>query len=62
MKTGGFSIILVLGLINMVLLSVQIASGLRWVKLPFGVHRKNGILLFITALTHGLLAIIAQYL
>ncbi len=62
MKIGGVSIILVLGLINMVLLSVQLASGLRWIKIPFGLHRKNGILLFVTAMVHGLLAIIAQYL
>ena len=62
MKTGGSSIILVRGLINMVLLTVQMASGLRWLKLPFSVHRKNGILLFVTALIHGVLAIIAQYL
>ena len=60
MKIGGVSIILILGLINFVLLSLQLSSGLRWIKLPFGVHRKTGIALFITALIHGILGIVAQ--
>jgi hypothetical protein len=60
MKIGGVSIILILGLINLLLLSLQLSSGLRWVKLPFGVHRKTGIALFVTALIHGILGIIAQ--
>lgn len=60
MKVGGVSIILILGLINLLLLSLQLSSGLRWIKLPFGVHRKVGITLFITALIHGILGIVAQ--
>lgn len=56
MKTGGVNIILILGLINMLLLGIQVSSGLRWIKLPFGVHRKSGILLCITGIIHGLLA------
>ncbi len=60
MKIGGVSIILVLGLINLLLLSLQLSSGLRWIKLPFGVHRKTGIALFVTALVHGILGVIAQ--
>lgn len=60
MKIGGVSIILILGLINLLLLSLQLSSGLRWIKLPFGVHRKTGIALFVTALIHGVLGIIVQ--
>ncbi len=60
MKIGGVSIILVLGLINLLLLSLQLSSGLRWIKLPFGIHRKTGIALFVTALIHGVLGIISQ--
>lgn len=60
MKIGGVSIILVLGLINLLLLSLQLSSGLRWIKLPFGIHRKTGIALFVTAVIHGILGIISQ--
>lgn len=60
MKISGVSIILILGLINLLLLSLQLSSGLRWIKLPLGVHRKTGIALFVTAVIHGILGIIAQ--
>jgi hypothetical protein len=60
MKVGGVSIILILGLVNMVLLSLQLSSGLRWIKLPPGMHKKTGMALFVTALIHGILGIIAQ--
>jgi hypothetical protein len=60
MKIGGVSIILILGLVNLLLLSLQLSSGLRWIKLPFGIHRKTGIALFVTALIHGILGIVAQ--
>jgi hypothetical protein len=60
MKIGGVSIILLLGLINLALLSLQLGSGLRWIKLPLGVHRKAGITLFVTAVIHGILGIISQ--
>ena len=60
MKIGGVSIILILGLVNLLLLSLQLSSGLRWIKLPSGVHRKTGIALFVTALIHGIIGIIVQ--
>jgi len=60
MKIGGVSIILILGLVNLLLLSLQLSSGLRWIKLPFGIHRKTGIALFVTALIHAILGIVAQ--
>lgn len=60
MKIGGVSIVLILGLVNLLLLSLQLSSGLRWIKLPFGVHRKTGIALFVTALIHGIIGVIAQ--
>ncbi len=60
MVIGGISIILILGLINFVLLLFQLSTGLRWIKVKFGVHRKTGILLFILASVHGLLGILAN--
>ena len=60
MKPGIASVILILGLANLVLLSFQLSTGLRWVKVPFGTHRKIGLALFATALLHGLLGLLAQ--
>ncbi len=56
MKIG--SIILILGMINFLLVLFQISTGLRFIQVPFTIHKKTGILLFITALIHGALAII----
>ena len=60
MKIGGVSIILLLGMINFALLVFQVSTGLRFIKVPFGVHRKTGILLLITATIHGALALLAD--
>jgi len=60
MKIGGVSIILILGLVNFLLLLFQISTGLRWIKMDFAVHRKTGITLFIIAVIHGTLAILAD--
>ena len=58
MTIGGVSIILILGLLNLVLVAFQISSGLRWIKVPFTVHRRSGILLFFSAVIHAFLAIL----
>jgi len=59
-KTGGVSPILVLGIVNLMLVTFQISSGLRWIKVPSGVHRKTGIALFVSAVVHVTLGFIAQ--
>ena len=56
MKIGGISIILLLGMLNMALILFQMSTGLRWIRVPFGVHRSTGMLLFVSALVHGFLA------
>jgi hypothetical protein len=61
MKIGGVSIILILGFINMILILFQLSTGLRWVKVAFGLHRKTGMILFISAALHGILAYLANY-
>ena len=38
MKIGGVSIILLLGMLNMVLILFQMSTGLRWIRVPIGVH------------------------
>ena len=60
MKIGGVPPILFLGIVNLLLLSFQLSTGLRWVKVPFGVHRKTGVALFVSALLHAVLGLIAQ--
>jgi len=60
MKIGGVSIILILGLINMILILFQLSTGLRWIKVPFRMHRRIGMILFISAALHGILAYLAD--
>ncbi|OGR08256.1 MAG: hypothetical protein A2511_14775 [Deltaproteobacteria bacterium RIFOXYD12_FULL_50_9] len=57
MRIGNVSVILLLGLVNFGLLSFQLATGLRWIKVRFGVHKKTGIALVIVATLHGILAL-----
>ena len=58
---GGVSIILALGILNMLLILFQISTGLRWIKVPFQVHRSTGMILFVSAFLHALLAFLANY-
>jgi len=60
MSIGGISIILLIGLLNFILILFQLSTGLRWIKVPFGIHRKTGILLFISSFIHGLLAFLSK--
>jgi hypothetical protein len=60
MTIGGISIILLLGLCNLVLLLFQAASGLRIIKVKYSIHKKTGITLLIVALFHGFLGIVAS--
>ncbi len=60
MVIGGVSVILIFGIINFVLLLFQLSTGLRWIKVKVGVHRKTGIFLFVSAFIHGVLGILAN--
>jgi hypothetical protein len=60
MVIAGVSIILILGLINFFLLLFQLFTGLHWIKVQFGIHRKTGILLLVLATIHGLLGLLAN--
>jgi hypothetical protein len=60
MTIGGVSIILIGGLFNLALLLFQLLSGLHYIKVPFGVHKKTGIALAITAFIHGMLGIVSN--
>ncbi len=60
MTIAGISIILLLGIVNMLLVLFQLLSGLRVIKVPMGVHRKTGIALVIFAAFHGILAVLSN--
>ena len=60
MTIGGVSIILILGLMNLGVLVFQLLTGLRVVKVRIGIHKKSGIFLFVLALIHGALGILAN--
>jgi len=60
MSIGGVSIILLLGLLNMLLIVFQLLSGLRVLRLPMVIHRRTGMALVVTALLHAVLAFMAR--
>ena len=61
MMIGGVSIILFLGILNMLLILFQISTGLRWIKVPFKVHKRTGGALLFSAVIHACLAILGNY-
>jgi hypothetical protein len=60
MEIGGVSIILMLGILNFLLILFQMSTGLRWIKVPIGFHKKTGIALLISATLHAILAFLAS--
>jgi hypothetical protein len=45
----------------MILILFQLSTGLRWIKVPFRMHKKTGMILFISAALHGILAYLTNY-
>jgi hypothetical protein len=60
MTIAGVSIILILGICNLLLVLFQAASGLRIIKVKFGAHKKAGLILAIFAAAHAALAVLAN--
>lgn len=58
MNIGGVSIIFLFGILNFILLLFQLSSGLHWIKVRMGLHKKTGIALFISAILHATLALL----
>lgn len=52
-----YQLILPLGIINFILILVQILGGLKIIKVPFRVHKFLGITLGVCALLHGIIAL-----
>ncbi|MFO8067938.1 MAG: hypothetical protein R6U11_10190 [Bacteroidales bacterium] len=57
-----FSIMSILGIINLVLVLFQLFTGMRMIKIPFSIHKIAGITLSITAITHAFLALYFNYM
>jgi len=51
-----YELILPLGIINFILIMIQLLSGFRIIKVSYKVHRYSGIALVISALLHGTIA------
>lgn len=51
--------ILFFGILNLILLLWQLATGLHVIKISYKTHRKTGIALVISALIHAGLALLA---
>lgn len=62
MSIGGVSIILLLGLVNLLLLGFQVASGMHWIRVPVRVHRRTGLALVACGVLHGTLALLVRFL
>ncbi|MCJ7683059.1 MAG: hypothetical protein MUO68_02060 [Desulfobacteraceae bacterium] len=60
MSVGNVSIILILGILNLILILFQLCTGMRWIKVSFKTHRRSGIILIISAVLHAVLAFIAD--
>lgn len=60
MNIGGVSIILMLGILNFLLIFFQLSTGLRWIKVPFGVHKKSGMTLLASATLHAILGLLTS--
>ncbi|MCU0456443.1 MAG: hypothetical protein MUE74_09090 [Bacteroidales bacterium] len=52
-----YDLILPLGIINIVLVALQVLGGLKIIKISFKTHKYLGIMLGIFALIHGALAV-----
>ncbi|MGB4705393.1 MAG: hypothetical protein WBI18_10030 [Candidatus Saccharicenans sp.] len=60
MTLAGISLVLLLGIINLILVVFQVSTGKKWLKVNFTWHRRLGILLLFTAITHAVLAYLSR--
>lgn len=60
MTIAGISLIIILGVVNLLLVLFQVATAKRWVVVPFSWHRRGGVVLLAGALIHGVLAFLSQ--
>jgi len=56
----GVSVILILGIVNLILILFQICTGLRWIKVRLAMHRRGALALLLSSLAHATLAFLAS--
>jgi hypothetical protein len=59
MTIAGISIILLLGILNLLLILFQVSTGKRWIKVPLAWHRKGAVVLLVSGVLHAILAVVA---
>jgi hypothetical protein len=59
MMIAGVSMILVLGILNLLLIFFQLGTGFRWIKVPFVWHKRSAVVLAVSAVVHAVLAFLA---
>jgi hypothetical protein len=59
MTIAGISIILLLGILNLLLILFQVSTGKRWIKVPPAWHRNGAVVLLVSAVLHAILAVVA---
>jgi hypothetical protein len=60
MTIAGVSLVLILGIVNLILIIFQVSTGKKWVKVHFAWHRRLGLVLLLTAIAHGVLAYLSR--
>jgi hypothetical protein len=56
-----YTAIIVLGIINLILVLIQLFSGLKVIQISFNHHKRFGIALAFGAIVHGLLALYVNF-
>lgn len=60
MTIAGVSLVLILGILNLVLVLFQVSTGKKWLRVNFAWHRRLGLVLLLTAIAHGVLAYLSR--
>jgi len=60
MTIAGISMVLLLGILNLILIIFQVSTGKKWIKVNFAWHRRLGVLLLLTAIVHAVLAYLSR--
>ncbi len=60
MTISGVSLVLILGIVNLVLVLFQVSTGKKWLKVNFAWHRRLGLVLLLTATVHAVLAYLSH--
>lgn len=60
MTIAGVSLVLILGIVNLILIIFQVSTGKKWLRVNFAWHRRLGLVLLLTAIAHGVLAYLSR--